>query len=258
MKVVILAGGLGTRLSEETKTIPKPMIEIGGKPMLWHIMNWYASFGHKEFIICCGYKGETIKKYFWDMTMYRRDATFDGESAMITFLNEKTDLSDWKVTCVDTGENTMTGGRIARVAHLLGGEPFMLTYGDGVGNVDLDALLYRHKETKAGITITAVQHPARFGVLDIDRGGLVSSFAEKAGAHSYWINGGFSIVSGIQKEQLHLPDSTVWETDILPDLAKKGHLCAYKHTGFWKCMDTLKDKMEFEEMFQKKGNIYGN
>jgi glucose-1-phosphate cytidylyltransferase len=257
MKVVILAGGLGTRLSEETKTIPKPMIEIGGKPMLWHIMNWYASFGHKEFIICCGYKGESIKKYFWDLTMHRRDAVFNGETATISLLSEKTDLSNWKVTCVDTGENTMTGGRIARVSHLLDGEPFMLTYGDGVGNVDLALLERKHKEMRASVTITAVQHPARFGILDINPAGFINSFAEKSGEHSYWINGGFSIVDGLVGTSKYA-DNTVWEMDVLPFLAEKGKLLAYKHTGFWKCMDTLKDKMEFEEMFQKKGNIYGN
>lgn len=256
MKVVILAGGLGTRLSEETKTIPKPMVEIGGKPILWHIMNWYAKFGHREFIICCGYKGDVIKKYFWDMTFTKRDVRFNGPLGQVEFINEQTPLNDWQVTCIDTGENTMTGGRIAKVAPFTRGEPFMLTYGDGVGNVDLNALLKRHEETRASVTVTAVQHPARFGVLDIADNNRVSSFAEKPSADAPWINGGFFVVNGLSSPE-EVEDSAIWEVDFLPKLASLGLLAAYKHTGFWKCMDTLKDKQEFEEMYAKEGNIYG-
>jgi glucose-1-phosphate cytidylyltransferase len=256
MKVVILAGGLGTRLSEETKTIPKPMVEIGGKPILWHIMNWYAKFGHRDFIICCGYKGEIIKKYFWDMIYSKRDICFDGPNNKAVFLKEQTPLRDWTVTCVDTGENTMTGGRIARIAPYVRGEPFMLTYGDGVSNVDLDALLARHKETLASVTVTAVQHPARFGVLDIVDNNRVSSFAEKPSKDAPWINGGFFVVNGVS-DPAEIEDSSIFEVDVLPKLADLGLLAAYKHTGFWKCMDTLKDKQEFEEMYAKEGNIYG-
>jgi glucose-1-phosphate cytidylyltransferase len=258
MKVVILAGGLGTRLSEETRTIPKPMIEIGGKPMLYHIMKWYAKFGHKEFIICCGYKGDMIKKYFYDAVACSRDTTYDYGREMMTFLNGKTIMDDWKVTCVDTGEDTMTGGRIAKIAPLLHGEPFLLTYGDGVGNIDLNALHEQHMKTKAQITITAVEHPARFGVLSITDDGNVSDFAEKPQEHAYWINGGFAVVENkvIEGCEQWL-DSVVWEKQVLPYIARHNKLFAYRHPGFWKCMDTLKDKMEFEEMYEMKGNIYG-
>ena len=262
MKVVILAGGMGTRLSEETKVLPKPMVEIGGKPMLWHIMNWYSIQGYNDFIVCCGYKGNVIKEYFYNMFHAHRDFTID-------FYSHRTEVAyhslpekpGWKVTCIDTGEQTMTGGRIVKVLPYLENEPFMLTYGDGVSSVDLQHLRFFHEEHNALVTMTAVHSPARFGVLQFPPSspGLVSSFREKpVGSDTDWVNGGFFIV---ERFPTHLIKDNIenmtWEKDVLPELVKTGNLAAYKHEGFWKCMDYYKDKQELEEMYKEKGHIYG-
>jgi len=261
LKVVILAGGMGTRLSEETKVLPKPMVEIGGKPMLWHIMNWYAVQGFNDFIICCGYKGHLIKEYFWNAFHSHRDFSLNFNMRDPVMYISPPSLRDWKVSCVDTGEETMTGGRIINVLPLIGNEPFMLTYGDGVSDISLNQLMLFHEEHKAMVTMTAVRSPARFGVLQFpsDDPAFVSSFREKpVGSDTDWVNGGFFIVekfplfliSGKEKD-------VIWEKDILPKLVQLGKLAAYKHEGFWKCMDYYKDKQELEEMYKEKGHIYG-
>lgn len=240
MKVVILAGGLGTRISEESHLKPKPMIEVGGSPILWHIMKYYSSFGFDEFIICAGYKQYVIKEYFADYYLHRSDVTFDfaSDNKMIIHNNV---AEPWKVTIVDTGYETMTGGRLKRVAKYIGDETFMMTYGDGVSNVDLNALLEFHKQKGKLATITAVQPGGRFGVLDINEDMSVNKFAEKSVEDGGWINAGFMV---LEPEVIRYikGDATFFEKEPLETLAKEGQLNAFKHTGFWKCMDTLRDK----------------
>ena len=248
MKVVILAGGFGTRISEESHLKPKPMIEIGEKPILWHIMKMYSSYGYNEFVICCGYKQHVIKEWFADYYLINSDVTFDfsrGDNQMIVHNNS---LEPWKVTLVDTGLRTMTGGRVKRVAEYLGDGSFMLTYGDGVADIDIPALLAFHEEHKGLVTITCAQPASRFGNLDIHDNGYVTSFREKNTADTGWVNAGFMVV---EPELIDLieGDSTVLEKYPLEEAARRGGLSAYRHHGFWQCMDTMREKEKLEELW---------
>ena len=226
MKVILLAGGFGTRLSEYTDTIPKPMVEIGGKPILWHIMNFYAQYNHKNFIIALGYKGEIIKKYF--------SKKFD----------------DWKIDLIDTGEKTMTGGRVKRLQKIIGNETCMLTYGDGLSNINLDSLMKFHKNHGKLVTVSAVHPPARFGAIKLD-GDKVVTFKEISHIDQGWINGGFFILEPGFFDLID-GDETYLEREPLERATKKGELFAYKHTGFWKCMDMKRDKDELELIYKDK------
>jgi glucose-1-phosphate cytidylyltransferase len=248
VKVVILAGGLGTRISEESHLRPKPMIEIGDAPILWHIMKYYSHFGFNEFIICCGYKGYMIKEYFADYYLHRSDVTFDfangGEMVVHSNASEP-----WKVTLVDTGLNTQTGGRIKRVQKYLGDEPFMMTYGDGVGDVDLNALLREHNSSGNAATLTAVQPSGRYGVLDLDEDkNRVVGFREKAQEDSNWINAGFMALEPEVFNYLN-NDSTIFEREPLERLSSDTKLGVYKHYDFWQCMDTQRDKGLLENLW---------
>ena len=247
MKVVILAGGFGTRISEESHLIPKPMIEIGEKPILWHIMKYYASFGYNEFIICCGYKQYVIKEFFADYYLHMSDVTFDftAESKMIVHNNNS---EPWKVTLVDTGLNTMTGGRIRQVKDYIGNEPFMLTYGDGVSNVDIGALVEFHKSHGKTATITAIQPGGRFGMLDIDKVKSINSFKEKSKEDGGWINGGFMVLNPEILSYID-GDDCIFERYPLETVAAEGQLKAFKHDGFWQCMDTLRDRESLEKLW---------
>ena len=250
MKVVILAGGLGTRISEESHLKPKPMIEIGGAPILWHIMKYYFSYGYTEFIICCGYKGYVIKEYFADYYLHRSDVTFDfsDKNKRIVHYN---DAEPWKVTVVDTGLETMTGGRLKRIKKYVEGETFMMTYGDGVSTVDLDALLKFHRENGKLATLTAIQPGGRFGVLDMDTSGVVHRFSEKAKEDGGWINAGFMVLEPKVLDYID-GDETFFEKEPLERLAEENQLVAYKHNGFWKCMDTLRDKEALEFLIKSR------
>lgn len=248
MKVVILAGGYGTRISEESYLRPKPMIEIGGFPILWHIMKYYSHYGFSEFIICCGYKGYMIKEYFADYYLHRCDVTFNfSEGNSLTVHNSTAE--PWKVTLVDTGQHTQTGGRIKRVRPYIGEETFMLTYGDGVSDVDLKALLTQHKRSDFMVTITGIQPGSRFGVLDIE-GERVLAFREKNLEDGGWINGGFMVVEPGFFEYLE-GDATVLERSPLNRLCGEENLGVYKHRGFWQCLDTQRDKNALEEIWAK-------
>ena len=244
MKVVILAGGRGTRISEESDLKPKPMIEIGGAPILWHIMKYYSSFGYHEFIICCGYKGHVIKEYFADYYLHRSDVTFDFSAKNRMTVHQNV-AEPWKVTLVDTGLNTQTGARVKRVHDYVGDEPFMLTYGDGVSDVDLAALLRQHKESGNDVTITGVQPGGRFGVMEIT-GQTVTGFREKAREDGGWINGGFMVVEPQIFDILDEDEECILERQPMETLAAEGRLGVYKHTGFWQCMDTQRDKIWLE------------
>jgi len=254
MKVVILAGGFGTRISEESHLIPKPMIEIGDKPILWHIMKYYSSFGHNEFIICAGYKQYVIKEFFSDYYLHTSDVTFDfsNDNKMIVHNNTS---EPWKVTIVDTGLNTMTGGRIKRVKQYIGNETFMLTYGDGLSNVDLTKLVEFHKEHGRTCTVTAIQPGGRFGRLDIDNKNFVSNFKEKSLEDGGWINGGFMVLNPSLLDHID-SDQTVLEKEPFERLAKVQQLVAFKHNGFWQCMDTLRDKEMLENMWNNKNALW--
>lgn len=251
MKVVIFAGGLGTRISEETDIRPKPMVEIGGKPILWHIMKIYNHYGFNEFIICLGYKGYVIKEYFMNYFLHNSDITIDIK-------NNKLEVHDtasegFKVTLVNTGINTKTAGRLQQVQKYIGDEDFMLTYGDGVSNVDLNALLDFHKKEGKIATVTAVQLASRFGGMDVDDEGNVVEFKEKAKDESKWINAGFFVLKPEVFKYLHGDMSNMmWEDDPLELLSADRQLAAYKHMGFWKCMDALRDKIELEQLWQNK------
>jgi glucose-1-phosphate cytidylyltransferase len=246
MKVVLLAGGLGTRLSEETVVRPKPMVEIGGKPILWHIMKMYASHGMTEFVVCCGYKGAVIKEYFASYFLHNADMTIDLGSNEINFHHHKSE--PWKVTLVDTGENTMTGGRIKRIAEHIS-DTFCLTYGDGVSDVDISELVTFHRNSGLEATLTAVQPAGRFGALSLDStSNIVGRFEEKPSGDGSFINGGFfvcepSVLTTIED------DSTVWEQAPLRSLAERGQLGAFRHSGFWQPMDSLNDKRTLEELW---------
>lgn len=247
MKVVILAGGLGTRISEESHLKPKPMIEIGGNPILWHIMKLYSHYGFNDFIICLGYKGYVIKEFFADYFLHTSDITFDfrNNNEMIVHNNV---AEPWKVTLVDTGLNTQTGGRIKRVAKYIGNESFMLTYGDGVSDINITELLEYHKNKKSLATITAIQPGGRFGVLDIDGNNKVTTFIEKAKEDGGWINAGFMVLEPQILDYI-TNDNCIFEKEPLEKLAVSGNLQAYKHTGFWQCMDTQRDRFLLESLW---------
>jgi len=249
MKVVLFAGGLGTRISEETEARPKPMVEIGGKPILWHIMKIYSHFGFNEFIVCLGYKGYMIKEYFMHYFMHNSDFTVDLSNNDLKFHQSSTE--NIKVTLVDTGLNTKTAGRLQQVRKYVGDEDFMLTYGDGVCDVDLQALLAHHKAHGKIATVTAIQMDARFGGMDLDSKGDVLSFREKAKDESKWINGGFFVLKPEVFNYLQGDMSNMmWEDDPLEKLAGDQQLAAFRHKGFWKCMDALRDKLELEALWQ--------
>jgi glucose-1-phosphate cytidylyltransferase len=246
MKVVILAGGLGTRISEESHLRPKPMIEIGGKPILWHIMKIYSSYGLNDFIICCGYKGYMIKEYFANYFLHNSDITFDLNSNKQIIHNNSSD--PWTVTVVNTGEDTQTGGRLKRIKKFIEDDVFCMTYGDGVSDINITKLVESHKKQKKLATITAVQPPGRFGQLEIS-GDLVERFVEKPSGDGGYINGGFFILN---KEVLDYiqDDSSIWEKDPIARLATESQLHAYTHNGFWQPMDTLRDKNLLENLWE--------
>ncbi len=245
MKVVILCGGRGTRISEATETIPKPMIEIGGKPILWHIMKTYSYYGFNDFILCLGYRGYVIKEYFSHYFLHMSDVTIDMARNQMEI--HTTNSEPWKVTMVETGINTMTGGRLKRIKKYLGKEPFMLTYGDGVADINLAKLLKSHKRRKKLATLTGVLTAGRFGVLNIQKD-EVKSFLEKPSGESNRINAGFFVLEPEIFKYIRKGDATIWEREPLSKLATDGELGVYKHNGFWKCMDTLRDKIELEKM----------
>lgn len=247
MKTVILAGGLGTRLSEETDLRPKPMVEIGGKPILWHIMKIYSHYGYNDFIICCGYKSYFIKDYFYHYYMHSSDITVDLTSNKITYHNSTSE--PWKITLVDTGLDTMTGGRIKRVQKYIGNEPFMLTYGDGVGDINIPELIDFHKQNNKTVTLTAVLPDGKFGALQLNNSDDITEFREKPAGDGSWINGGFFVCEPKVFDYITKGDSTIFEREPLERLAADKQLKAYKHTGFWKPMDTLKQKMELNSLW---------
>jgi glucose-1-phosphate cytidylyltransferase len=248
MKAVILAGGLGTRLSEETSIRPKPMVEIGGKPILWHIMKTYSAHGINDFIICCGYKGYVIKEYFANYFLHMSDVTFDMR---FNQMNVHSGYAEpWRVTLVNTGDSTMTGGRLKRVGEHVGNETFCFTYGDGVSNVNITELINFHKEQKTLATLTAVQPAGRFGAISLEQEQTkITSFREKRDGDGAWVNGGYFV---LEPEVIDLiaDDSTVWEKEPLEKLADMEQLSAFKHNGFWQPMDTLRDKNYLEELWQ--------
>lgn len=248
MKVVILAGGFGTRISEESHLKPKPMIEIGERPILWHIMKIYSHYGFNDFIICLGYKGYSIKEYFAHYYLHEADVTFDFSNRNERIIHNHT-AEPWRVTLVDTGNETMTGGRVKRVQPYVGDEPFMLTYGDGVSDVDIAALVAYHQRHGKLATVTSIQPSGRFGALELTDGDLVSGFQEKPRGDGAWINGGFFVM---QPEVFDLieGDATILERDPLEQLAGRGELAAYKHSGFWQPMDTLRDKNYLDDLWK--------
>lgn len=246
MKAVILAGGLGTRISEETSTRPKPMVEVGGKPILWHILKMYSSHGINDFVICCGYKGYVIKEYFANYFLHMSDVTFDMRNNAMHVHNRKAE--PWSVTLVDTGEETMTGGRLRRVADFVKGEnAFCMTYGDGVSDIDITALLSFHFAHGNAATVTAVQPPGRYGALRME-GESVTGFLEKPKGDGGWINGGFFVLEPSCIDYV-AGDQTSWEAEPLAAIAADGKLEAYMHNGFWQPMDTLRDKLQLEDLW---------
>ena len=246
-KVVILAGGMGTRLAEETEVRPKPMVEIGGRPILWHIMRTYAHYGFNEFVVALGYKGDVIKRYFRDYCALHGNMTVKMRDGHVS--THDRDAEDWTIHLIDTGLDVMTGGRIKRLKPLLEGETFLLTYGDGVANVDLRAVYDSHKKNGRTATLTAVRPPARFGGLVFDERGGVKEFTEKPQIGEGWINGGFMVFEPEVFKYLE-DDSTVLEAHVLEKLAEKGQLAAYRHDGFWQCMDTMRDVKVLESLWQ--------
>jgi glucose-1-phosphate cytidylyltransferase len=247
LKVVLLAGGFGTRLSEETDIKPKPMLEIGGKPILWHIMKLYSHYGFNEFVILLGYKSYVIKEYFSNYFLHQSDITINLSDSSMEVLNNTSE--PWKVTLLDTGLNTMTGGRIKRAQNFIGNEAFMLTYGDGVGDIDIKKLVEFHKTHGKALTMTSVQPEGRFGAIDIEKDGLVSNFMEKPKGDGHWINAGFFVCEPKVFDYITEGDSTVFEQAPLIDLAYDNEIFAYKHKGFWKPMDTLRDKVALNKMY---------
>lgn len=250
MKVIILAGGFGTRLSEYTESIPKPMVHIGGVPIIWHIMNTYAKYGHNDFKLALGYKAAYVKEYFLNYKPLNNDFTVDLSSGEISTISENE--IDWNVTLVDTGSDSMTGGRVKRMQQYIGDETFLLTYGDGVANIDIDNLLSFHREQGKMVTVTAVHPGARFGELDI-RDNLAHGFQEKPQMGQGWINGGYFVMEPEFFDLIIDGDGTVLEKEPLEQVAKMGQLAAYKHEGFWQCMDTKRDKDLLDSLW-KSGN----
>ena len=248
MKVVILAGGFGTRISEESYYRPKPMIEIGGKPILWHIMKEYSYYGFNDFIICCGYKQHIIKEFFSDYYLYNSDITFDFRVGGEMTIHDNY-AEPWKVTLVDTGLQTMTGGRIKRVKKYVGNETFMLTYGDGVSDVDINELVHYHKKNNKLVTMTSVRPEGRFGVLDINEESQIKAFREKSDNDTGWINAGYMVVEPEIFGYIE-GDDTVFEREPLERIAEAGELVAFKHRGFWQCMDTQRDKEKLENLWK--------
>ena len=246
MQAVILAGGLGTRISEETHLKPKPMIEIGTKPILWHILKIYSSFGIKDFIVCCGYKGYVIKEYFANYFLHNSDVTFHMDENRMD-VHQK-NVESWKITLIDTGEFTMTGGRLKRIKNYLNNETFCFTYGDGLSDINIDSLVKFHKSHKKLATLTAVQPPGRYGSLKLDNEKIVG-FSEKPKGDGGWINGGFFV---LEPEVIDFvsDDSTIWENEPLENLSNQEQLMSYFHSGFWQPMDTLRDKRQLEKLWQ--------
>jgi glucose-1-phosphate cytidylyltransferase len=247
MKAVILAGGLGTRISEESHLRPKPMIEIGGKPILWHIMKLYSSYGINDFVICCGYKGYVIKEYFANYFLHMSDVTFDMSNN--TMEVHQRYVEPWRVTLVNTGEDTLTGGRLKRVREHLGSEPFCFTYGDGVSDVNIRELIDFHHAHGKLATVTAIQPPGRYGALNM-QGSQVKSFQEKPAGDGAWINGGYFVLDPSVIDFI-VDDQSSWEAEPLMLLAEEGNLMAYQHSGFWQAMDTLRDKNHLEDLWSK-------
>ena len=245
MKAVILAGGLGSRIAEESQTRPKPMVEIGGRPILWHVLKIYSQHGIRDFIICTGFKGYVIKEYFANYFLYMSDVTFDMEKNSMEV--HQRNAEPWRVTIVDTGEGTMTGGRLKRVASYIGNKTFCMTYGDGVGDVNISALVTAHKKAEKKATVTAVQPPGRFGALQVE-GESVTGFIEKPEGDGGWINGGFFVLESSVLQMIN-GDATTWEQEPLKGLSAKGELHAYKHRGFWQPMDTTRDRQYLEELW---------
>ncbi|MBD2150262.1 glucose-1-phosphate cytidylyltransferase [Pseudanabaena sp. FACHB-1277] len=247
MKAVILAGGLGTRLSEETHLKPKPMVEIGGKPILWHIMKTYSFHGIQDFVICCGYKGYVIKEYFANYFLHMSDVTFDMQSNQMEVHHKKAE--PWRVTLVDTGEDTLTGGRLKRVRDYVGQETFCFTYGDGVSNLDISALVKLHHREQRMATVTAVQPPGRYGNINIVDNAVLN-FQEKPQGDGSWINGGYFVLEPDVFDLIE-GDQTSWESNTLPIIANKNQLAAFQHYGFWQAMDTLRDKSYLESLWHE-------
>ena len=249
MKVVILAGGRGTRISEESGIRPKPMIEVGGKPILWHIMKTYSNYDFNDFVVLTGYMGYSIKEYFANYFLHQSDVSFDLTSNEMRILNSKAE--PWKVTLLDTGLDTLTGGRIARAKDYIGEEPFLLTYGDGVADIDISSLLAFHKAHGKLATMTSVLPEGRFGVLELGADGRVASFREKPKGEDSWINGGFFVCQPEVLDYIKGGDMTIFEREPLEELAMKGELFTYHHKGFWHCMDTLRDKVQLNRMWDE-------
>lgn len=248
MKVVLLAGGFGTRLSEATAMIPKPMVEIGGKPILWHIMKIYSQYGFNEFVICCGYKQYIIKEYFANYWRHNCDMTVDLSDNSVTVLDNHSE--NWKVTMIDTGLNTLTGGRVKRIQKYIGNEPFLLTYGDGVGNIDIPATIAQHQKSGKILTMTTFQPSGKLGVVEIGENGEVKDFLEKPQNSGSWINAGFFVCEPEIFDYLE-GDHEMFEREPMQRLLAKGEIDAYKHTGFWKPMDTLRDNQELNTLWDK-------
>ena len=246
MKAVILAGGLGTRISEETDLKPKPMVEIGGRPILWHILKIYSAHGINEFVICCGYKGYVIKEYFANYFLHMSDVTFHMRLNSMEVRHKKAE--PWEITLVDTGESSMTGGRLKRIGDYIKNETFCFTYGDGVADVDITSLIAHHRLNGRMATLTAVQPPGRFGLLQFGDNVLVSGFQEKPQGDGGWINGGFFVLEPEVLDRIE-GDSTIWEEEPLQGLASDGQLTAYRHDGFWQPMDTLRDRHQLEKLW---------
>lgn len=249
MKVLLLAGGFGTRLSEETDLKPKPMVDIGGKPILWHIMKMYSKHGFNEFIVLLGYKGYYIKEYFANYFLHQSDVTIDMSNGKMEVLNNSSE--PWKVTLLDTGMDSMTGGRVKRAQSIVGNEPFMLTYGDGVSDINISELLKFHKSHEGMITMTSAQPEGRFGALNIDKNNKVTSFHEKPKGDGHWINAGFFVCEAKVFDYIS-DDLIIFEQEPLKNLANEGEMFTYKHNGFWKPMDTLKDKNELNKLWSEK------
>ena len=249
MKVLLLAGGFGTRLSEETDVRPKPMVEIGGKPILWHIMKTYSQYGFNDFVVLLGYKGYYIKEYFANYFMHQSDITIDMKDGSMEVHNNSSE--PWKVTLLDTGLHSMTGGRIKRAQEFIGDEPFMLTYGDGVADIDIEELVKFHKKHGKAMTMTSAQPDGRFGALDIDVNNQVQEFKEKPKGDGSWINAGYFVCEPNVFDYITEGDGTVFEQEPLKSLAKDGEIFTYKHNGFWMPMDTLRDKNKLNELWDE-------